>query len=509
MASDMLHMTLSVLDYVPPRNYVRLLFPLPLKPDVEDILVFEELRLALQKTFVQEPWISGKVFRQESSAPDWRPGQLEIRYREWSLDDPRPHQLEYRKLDTDWTYADLRDCGFPSNAFPEELLLEAPPALGDVTEAGANVFLAQANFLPGGLLLVFTTSHASTDAAGMLNIFKLWANNFSELHGRDAGGVIAPSRFTPTDRDRSLPDRVWAKESRSTVVTPESGPSQSDDPWLRGLVSLDADWPGDDQTDATQRSIAAGAEPPRHPQVMLNRVMFLSSQDLSDLKKECLATPTPPGATAISSSDAINALTWRCILRARAAAADARSCPLKDGMSVFESPVDVRSRLGTDFPQDYLGNCFLLNTGRMPLAQLIAPSTPLGLVAQCLRQGAARLNSATVREAYGLLRSTPDLSRVQGRFVEREDSSDMLVSNIVHFPMSEISFGDRYFGNGGVPQSLRVLHAGYAPYVRLGHILPRNQTHGGVELSMNLFDDEMVYLEEDEEFNRYLVAIEV
>ncbi|KAH8198330.1 hypothetical protein TruAng_007485 [Truncatella angustata] len=503
MTSSELHQTLNVLDYIPPCNYVRLLFPLPLRSGVENELVFDELHLALQKTFIQEPWASGKVFRQSSDAPDWRPGQLEIRYRTCSLDDPRPHQLQYRQLDTDWTYDELRDCGFPSDIFPEELLLEAPAALGDVAVAGADVFLAQANFLPGGLLLAFTTSHASTDATGMLSLFKLWANNFSELHGRDEGCLVAPSRFTSEDRDRRLLDRIWANDLEGPTPS-----NNSDDPWLRTLVSLDANYPGESVADSTQQEIAGGADPPGHPLVMLNRVMFLSGQDLTTLKNECLAEPSPQGSSPISSSDAINALVWRGVLRARSAAAAARSRPLEDAVSVFESPVDVRARIGSGFPQDYLGNCFLLNNARIPVAELIAPSTPLGRIAQAIREGATRLDTQKVREAYTFLRATPDLSRVQGRFVERHESADLLISNLVHFPLNEISFGDRYFGNGGIPQSFRVLHARYAPYVRLGHILPRNQTHGGVEISLNLFDDEMVYWENDEEINRYLVAIE-
>ncbi|KAL7625999.1 hypothetical protein AAE478_002768 [Parahypoxylon ruwenzoriense] len=504
MASDETRFSINPLDYIPPRNYVRLLFPLLLKPGVEAKTVFDDLHEALHKTFVQEPWASGKVFRQDPDTPGWHPGQLEIRYRPYSSDRPRPHQLRYKQLDTDWTYAELKDSGFPSGIFPEEELLDAP-RVGDMDVNGADIFLAQANFLPGGLLLGLTTSHAATDAAGMLNIMKLWAENFRELHERDSGGRIAPSRFAAPERDRTLPDRIWERETGGRA------PSNPDDPWLRGLVSLDSDYPGEDVTGATQRAAVAENNgdpvPPRHPRFMLNRVMFLSSGDLAALQKEVAAEPLPAGASPPSISDAINALMWRGVLKARAAAAEARSAPL-DEVSVFESPVDVRNAFSPDFPPDYLGNCFLLNTARLPLAELISPSTSLGRIAQVLRQGAARLDKKAVHDAYALLRSTPDLSRVQGRFVERPESADILVSNIIFFPMSELNFGDRYFGNSGIPQSLRVLHGQYAPYVRLGHVLPKNPSHGGVELSVNLFDDEMAYLEEDDEFNRYLVTIE-
>ena len=510
MASDEIHITLSPLDYVPPRNYVRLIYPLSLNPDVEDTVVFDDLREALHKTFVQMPWVSGKVFRQAMDTAGWRPGQFELRHRPYSPEGPRPHQLRYQRLDTNWTYTELKENGFPSGIFPEETLLDAPRR-GDVDVAGADIFVGQANFLPGGLLLGMTTCHASMDAASMINVTGLWAENFREMHERDAGGKIAPSPFSPTDNNRTLPDIIWERENHG-----QKRNRDLEDPWLRTLVCLDSDCPGEDITGATQRAAAAASHEritngdslaPGHPRVMLNRVMFLSSKDLTDLQNKCAEEPSPPGSPPLSTSDAISALFWRGVMKARAAAADARSFPL-DEISVFESPVDVRNVFASDFPPNYLGNCFLLNSARMPLAELIAPSTSLGRIAQALRQGAAGLDKHAVHDAYSLLRSTPDLSRAEGRFVERPDSADVLLSNIIALPLSAINFGDRYFGNGGTPPCMRVLHGQYAPCVRLGHVLPKNPKHGGVELSLNLFDDEMEYLDADEEFGRYFVLIE-
>ncbi|PLB53463.1 hypothetical protein P170DRAFT_435094 [Aspergillus steynii IBT 23096] len=496
-----IHIPVSLLDYIPPRNYVRLLFPLALKPAVEYGVVFRDLQLALHKTFVQEPWASGKVFRRTN--PDV-PGQLEIRflsvYHEEGADQG-PRQLRYHELETDWSYTELQESGFPTDAFPdEEQFLFDAPRVGDVDGGGADIFLAQANFLPGGLFLAVTTSHAATDAAGMLDLVKLWAENFRELHGRDAGGVVAPSPFDARDRDRGLPERPWSQGEKEGVQRRNDG----DDPWLRALVSLDSDFPGEF---APGHSATASREDGRGR--MLNRVLFLSGQDLAALQTECAAEPLPPGEGALSASDAVNAFLWRGLLRARAAAAEARGAALADELSVFESPVDVRGLWAPDFPAHYLGNCFLLNTARLPLADLIASSTGLGRIARALRSGAGSLDQTAAHAAYGLLRSVGDVSRVRGRFVERMDSADLLVSNVMFFSMEDLNFGDRYFGNGGVAHRLRVLHAQYADSVRLAHILPRNPNHGGVELSVNLFEDEMPYLEEDEEFNRYVVPIEV
>ncbi|KAL8947399.1 MAG: hypothetical protein Q9222_006315, partial [Ikaeria aurantiellina] len=457
MASDEIRITLSPLDYIPPRNYVRIIFPIPLKSGAKDTTVFDDLRDALHKIFVQEPWLSGKVFRQSPDTPGWRPGQLEIRHRPYPRDGERPHQLKYLKLDTDMTYNELREAGFPSGIWPEQHLLQAP-ILGEVDVAGADIILAQANFLSGGLLLGMTACHAAADGSSMLNITKTWAENFRELHERDARGKIAPSQFSASDNDRGLAEKIWQRDGAVSR-------DPSNDPWLRTLACLDADYPGEDPTGATQKAAIAAAATARtnghtaHRE-MINKIMFLSSSDLTALRLECALEPLPPGSPPLSISDAINALFWRGLMRARFHAAQARSLIL-DPISVFESPVDVRDVFGKDFPRNYMGNCWLLNSARMPLAKLIAPATSLGRVAQALRKGAANVDTESVYAAYALLRSVPDFSHIQGRFVERLDSADILLSNIMHLPLTEINFGTRYFENGGVPHTMRILHGDY------------------------------------------------
>lgn len=503
MGSTEIRYQLNPLDYIPPLNYVRLVFPLPMLPDVDEELVFEDLQESLHLTFHQEPWLSGKVFRRSLHAPGWRPGQLEIRYFSYSLSGPRPHQLKFHRPDTHCTYTELQNMGFPSGIFREEELLLDAPRLGVVDGAGAEVFLAQANFVPGGLLLALTTNHAATDGSGMLSILKMWTNNFRNLQqnlGGQHAGLAAVSMFTfsERDRDRSIPDHVWQHSKTST--NERNFDNGKADPWLRALVALD--YPTDDLT-------TPPATAPEKPRTMLNRIMFISNTNLTALHDLCSQKGASPSTSGtISLPDAIHAFLWRTQLKARAKAAAERGIQLAP-ISVFESPVEVREVFGSDFPANYTGNCWLLNTASMPLDELLSPSTTLAHIARVTRQAAAKLSRASVLDAYGLLRDVEDLRTVQGRFVERLDSADFLVSNMIFFPMDSINFGDAYFGNNGVPQAVRVLHGQYAEGVRLGHVLPRNERHGGVEVSVNLFEDEMRWLDEDEEASRYMVGIDM
>lgn len=309
------HITLSPFDCIAPLNYVRLIFPLPLKPEASEQVVFSELHEALHKTFAQEPWASGKVFRQSPKSPGWRPGQLEIRHDSYPLSAAWPLQLHHKTLETSWTYSELMKQNFPGDAFPEESLLDAP-ILGDVDGAGADVFLTQANFLPGGLLLGMTACHAATDGAGMFSLTKLWGENFRELHARDAGGVLAPSPFGAGSRDRTAFERSWKKlndgRGYSHADERDHGSDRSDHSWLRGLVCLELD-ANPVLKSQTVQNIPNGNDSnhqtPLHKQTrtMLNRVMVLPNTGLAALRKDC-AYSTPPPLPALSTIDAIQAL---------------------------------------------------------------------------------------------------------------------------------------------------------------------------------------------------------
>nr|POF03831.1 hypothetical protein CFP56_21587 [Quercus suber] len=107
----------------------------------------------------------------------------------------------------------------------------------------------------------------------MLDIQNLWAEDLHEVHGRDIGGLVASSSFTPGDIRRTLPE-------------PD------------GLLL-----------------------PRRHRHKMLNQVTFLSAGDITALHSECAAKSLPPDASPLPVSDAINALLRQGIMQARATTA--------------------------------------------------------------------------------------------------------------------------------------------------------------------------------------------
>lgn len=143
--------------------------------------------------------------------------------------------------------------------------------------------------------------------------------------------------------NRKAPDQLWVREQGERT---EQRSFDRGDSWLQGLVALDSDH--DAAADAKVTTMPSettkqGSPPRDTSRTMLNRIMFLSSVDLSALQKVCAAEPAPLVTPPISASDAIHALLWRSQMRARAAAAEARSCPISATESALESPVDIRN----------------------------------------------------------------------------------------------------------------------------------------------------------------------
>lgn len=86
---------LGPFDHSPPRNYTASITYIPLKSTQSYEAAFQVLQEGLHRTFIQLPWLNGKVYRQAPDTPGWRPGQLEIRHELVEINGPRPSQLRF------------------------------------------------------------------------------------------------------------------------------------------------------------------------------------------------------------------------------------------------------------------------------------------------------------------------------------------------------------------------------------------------------------------------------
>ncbi|KAK3328387.1 hypothetical protein B0T19DRAFT_461867 [Cercophora scortea] len=455
------HLRLNPLDHFPPSNYTFFCSYLPLKHGVTPDEVFNVLQKSLRQTFKQLPWLSGRVFPEESSSsvPGWRPGQLEIRYDVSELDDDKPlRQLRINHLDPDelgFTYEDLQESGFPLDSFQDEQLTTS--VLLPHLENGPDVFSAQANFLPGACLLVVGTQHAACDGTSYFDVWRIWAGNCEALQQKP--GTPFPSPPPPESSDRAILDRIWAAEGTHTPVADISPASWS---------LLDLQQPGAPKLEAATSLKTLADESQR------SAVFYVSPENFTALQKRCAETSPSPGGGRISGNDALSALIWRSMLRAKRdaaltsgrlshadlATAEARLFMTLDGRPDFSAAQAL--------PILYLGNLSVINICTQPLPTLTAPPStiPLGTIASAIRQVVNKATTPSLLDAYTLAREVDDLNKLRLNRGHTPRSFDMVLSSLLMYPVEGVQWGPSpgsevegggLFGNGGRPEAVRPL----------------------------------------------------
>jgi trichothecene 3-O-acetyltransferase-like protein len=228
MTSQVEHLTLGPLDHLPPRHYTRFAIYLPLKPCTNYGTAFAELQRGLRKTFLQLPWRNGKVFWQSKKTPGWRPAQLEVQYTPITTDGPAPWQFKYNELASDVDIDELRETGFPTDTFTDQEVLWAPFAPD--RRKGADVFIGQANLMPGACVLCAAISHSVADGMADVTIFKLWADHTRGDEGGGASDLVLPA----DSADRGALERLWNKERSGTLL------EKMDKPAAWNIIGLEA-----------------------------------------------------------------------------------------------------------------------------------------------------------------------------------------------------------------------------------------------------------------------------
>ncbi|KAI1395413.1 hypothetical protein F4819DRAFT_478522 [Hypoxylon fuscum] len=491
MASKTIHVALNSLDHLPPPVYANAILYLPLKVNVSAKEAFEFLREGLHRTFVQLPWLSGKVHRISTTGT----GALEMRHHPVNLDGPRPYQLKFNELDSLDTYEDLRETAFHPSTYEDEALTWAP-FLADLTN-GAEVFVAQANFMPGACILTAAICHVISDATGLNGIFKIWADN---CHDMQLGNPLHWDQFAEIS-DHSLLEQVWTKEGAGRAA-------QEFPPETWRLLGLEA--PSDSRSlvdeevkQKTEHASASDSAALRGD--MKACIFYMSPKNTKALRNECNKSSD---TADVSMNDAICALAWRCFLRSRAAASSTNGVngtdtTDADGAQVrLDLPFDVRPYFPHMVPPNYLGNFTMIHQFLLSRSRLLSRAS-LGEVARMFRQAASEITTYRVMDAYTLVKTVTNALELQNLKV---DGNGLMITSLLGLELSEVCFGDGVFGNGGKPEAMRTLMGAINKSFRYCAILPR-KSHGGVELVANLFDDELDVLLEDEEFGHYAVFV--
>lgn len=500
MSSTQTRIALSPLDHNAPRNYSNSVFYFSLKPGVGATEVFDVLQEGLHRTFEQLPWLNGTVHRQSQSegGEGWRPGQLEIRYEALG---PKPHhQLRRKELSSPMSYGELKEESFPAGVFDDATLAWAP-VMPDI-DSGPHVFIAQANFMPGACILTYALYHTAGDGAAYYEVAKLWAANCYILS--PLSDVLPPPTPEADRQDRTLPERIWAREG-GAARSPHSIDRST---WtLLGVDYADTQTSQATAPQTLTSTATATATATPNVRVMDAGVFYISPANFQALQQECSREAGVP----ISGTDALCALIWRGLLKARTAVAGTTAAAAADAEARLDMILDGRTDFSPFFPPDYLGNFTVTKQTTMALGSLVSPDTRVASVATAIRNGGGgAIDQSRLLDMYTLLRSVPDfdqLSRWKALRRSRVDKPTLLITSLLPFPFEQLSFGgDRIFGNGGTPDALRVLMGAFNRSTRLCLLMSRKR-NGGIEFFLNLFPEEMELLLDDTEFGKYAMFV--
>ncbi|KAI4244082.1 MAG: hypothetical protein LQ352_006920 [Teloschistes flavicans] len=509
---------LNAIDYVNPNHYMGLNFFFALRTGISFEEAFEILQKGLHRTMQLVPALGGKMINCSEDEIGYKKGDLRLTIppypqtvssNQGHVDSSTPvRQLLFKDLSQVLPhFQELREAGFKPSAFKDELVLGGPvfPPLP------ADVLSAQANFIQGGCILATNWHHCCLDGVGVMIALKVWAESCRYVQG-DISATC--SWLDPECFNHSLPEILHGQEGYARPASevdpgvwgflPFLPPGKSAGIHANGISRMEEVYLPDGGALPAPPTFPQKFDwPPTPAEKGLNTTMFLiPAEKVQKLQQEVMADPkTNGGITSIS--DITQAFLWRSAIRARYRVATelrgGRFAP--DEISILELPVDGRPYFSSLLPSSYMGSMLIVNRPNMPVETLCSPKTSIGQVAQILREAAGRITPSLVHDAFTLLQSLPDYSRFTNACMGLEGMHAM-ISNLILFQTSEVTFGDGLFADGGSPAAMRPRLGPLQKYFRFLVIFPMRHD-GGVELVLGTSPEELEMLRLDKEFTTY------
>ncbi|CAD6591254.1 MAG: hypothetical protein ASARMPRED_005282 [Alectoria sarmentosa] len=495
MSLELAKILFRPLDNVMAHCYQKFLICLSVKSNQNVNDVHMILEQGMTMTIAQMPILGGKVLFRSDESEGGRPGQLEVRV---------PVKSEYRLPMKDMTkeldFDDLSDAGFPEEDMDGIVFL--PGAFDLHLAAGLDVITAQANFVKGGCLLGFGVWHTVSDAYGAYNIGESWSKNCKKV--KDQTIAEADWHLRTASLDREILTKLWLKEGNPALKLEDFKTPSSDSAWrFLGLHPMKDVIPPEDQITARPATDALATDElqieksePEKAQVMKTCIFYVSASSYANLKR-AVTPETVTGNLGVSGNDAINALLWRSIMAARIPPGSAKD---QNQETHYNIALDARAQFSSEDLTSYLGNVIFFATVSLPLSKVTSPSAKLSDLAFHMREILDTYTSAKVHEAFAIASSIPDYTKLSYTFAGLEGAT-MNVSSTLNVPLFDLDFGSS-FGNGGVPEAIRILKDELDSVFRRAMVMPFRKS-GGFEILISLLEDEMERLLANPEFKEY------
>ena len=437
--------------------YTQLSFCYPMTIDSSRTVIINKLKSGLEHLSAAFPWLAGQIINEGAS-----PGNSGI-FKIKSLENLR--LLILKESDDEepiLTMDALRQANFPFSMLDESII--APRTTFPGSSWGYEpyerpVFLVQANFVPGGLILTFLSHHQAMDMTGQAQMMYLFSKACSN------------EPFTSEELSSGNPQR---QNVVPTYDSYEQGPEIA-----HQIVNSDTSQPTSNEMD---RNI----DPPPSP-VCAWAYFTFSHSCLTVLKS--LATKTMTLSSGfISTDDTLSAFIWQSVIRAR----QPRLVPT--AKSTFARAVDPRRYLG--IPSTYPGLVQNMTYHTYTLQELVGE--PLGSVASQLRSAVDPKTSTLSHDTRAL---ATILDRASDKNVASVAASINLSADIMLSSWANLKSYEMDFDLGlGRPEAVR--RPQFTPVESLMYLMPRT-LDGEIAVGICLREEDMKRLKADESFTKY------
>ena len=420
--------------------------------------ITDTLTDGLERLLASFPWLAGQVINEGSG--EGNTGIFKIIPWENS---PRLVVKDHRYDPAMTTMDALKQANFPFSMLDESIIAPRKTLPGSPDEPlsdPAPVFVLQATFIAGGVLLTFVANHQTMDMTGqgqVIDLFSKACRNEQFTNEELSIGNLARRKLIPFLDD----SYEQGSELAHQVAKPTSTPPN----------------PGE-----TNGHFASPTPP-------ACTWAYFSFEPFSFAVLKALATGTMPlSSSYISTDDALSAFIWQSIMRARSS----RISPTTK--VTLARAVDVRRYL--DIPPTYPGVVNNMTYHTYTLQKLLAE--PLGGVTSQLRSA---LEPRTSNLGYKTCALATLLNRTRDKNGINITATLDLSADIMLSSWAKLDCYDLDFNLGlGKPESVR--RPQFVPVESLIYLMPK-RLDGEIAVAICLRDEDMERLRADEDFTKY------
>ena len=450
--------------------YTQLAFAFPIARETSHSTITSTLSNGLERLSTAFPWVAGQV--QNINLDSTTPPLYKIRPFE-----PTPRLLvkDYTNDESIPSLEEMERAEFPMSMMSEKTWAPCPTLAmmgfdhykspGDASDP-APVLLLQISFIRGGMMLCINAQHNVCDMLGQASVIELFSK---ACRGED---------FTEEDL------RIGNMDRTGLV------PYINEDEWKPEVDLVDQLIPIQPPAETASAPDASVTEPPAPP--VCSWVYFdFSASSLKELRREAEATLPADYAGFVSTDDALSALIFQQVLRARSP----RLLSDPERRVTFARAVDARRFF--DISPRYPGILQNMTYTSYPYLSLL--DTPLGHIAAAMRREIDPETCDMVhrtRSLVTLLSKLPeDAPRVN--FIARlKTDADIMLSSWTKVPAYQYDFGQNF----GRPVAVR--RPRFEPFESLMYLMPKD-AQGGVAAALNLRAEDLQQLREDSTWNKF------